>query len=206
MSKRSRTRTMGGLTQSSMDAGMANASTSRRAARSATKRFSKSRAPAGVSVHDPSSPKKRAAWVVGRTRSHPRRGGAKKSCTTRDWTPILNPSGGVGETVARRQSRSWNRTDSLLVLASYLDRPGRMAVPPRQERERVAGVIGHHVDEVSRRCWMFAGLDPDNAADGEPAGERELKLWNQYASDRMKCMLDADDALAAFKRVPHHLS
>lgn len=171
-------------------------------------RCSKSRAPAGVSVHDPSSPKKRTAWVVGRTRSHPRRGGAKKSCTTPDWPPILNRSAGVGETVARprRKADSWNRTDSLLVLASYLDRPGRLVVPPSQERERIAGVLRHELDAVSRRYWMFAGLDPTNDAEGEPAGERERRLWEQYESDRMQCMLLADDALAEFKRVPHHLS
>lgn len=106
----------------------------------------------------------------------------------------------------RRQPSSWNRTDSLLVLASYLERPGHMAVPPRQERERVAGIIGHAVDDVSRRCWMFAGLDPQNRSEGEPAGERERRLWETYADDRLQCMLDADAAMEEFKRRPRHLS
>lgn len=106
----------------------------------------------------------------------------------------------------RRQPSSWNRTDSLLVLASYLERPSHMAVPPQQERERVAGIIGQSVDAVSRRCWMFAGLDPQNRSGGEPAGEREHRLWDKYADDRLQCMLDAEAATDEFRRLPRHMS
>jgi hypothetical protein len=93
-----------------------------------------------------------------------------------------------------------------MVLASYLERPVRMGVPPRQERERIAGIVGHELELITLRCWMFAGLDSANPSLGEEPGEREYRLWERYSPDRIACMVDAEAALDGFRRIPHHLS
>lgn len=103
-----------------------------------------------------------------------------------------------------RSPRSWDRTDSLVVLASYAERPPHALVPPLRERERVASVLRQPVEEVTRRMWMFAGLDPENPSEGTEAGERERRLWAEYADDRLRLMLDTDAALEGRRRVPRH--
>lgn len=104
-----------------------------------------------------------------------------------------------------KDARSWSRKDSLLVLASYVEKPARIMVPPLRERERLANLTGHSVQEVTARLWMFAALDPDNSATGD-AGKRETELWQQYADDRLELMLAADALLEERKRIPRYLS
>lgn len=104
-----------------------------------------------------------------------------------------------------RGERGWTREDSLIVLAGYCDRPPRALLPPSAERERIANLLRVDVSAVTRRLWMFAGLDPDNKAEGEPAGSRERRLWKQYADDRVSLMMDADDAIRSKGRIPRAL-
>lgn len=102
----------------------------------------------------------------------------------------------------KRSARAWNRDDSLLVLAAYFDRPPRQRLPSERERQRIANLTRQDVAEVTRRCAMFAGLDPHNPSDGEPAGARERRLWERYADDRMACGVAADAVLESLRRLP----
>jgi hypothetical protein len=97
--------------------------------------------------------------------------------------------------MTRRRPASWNRRDSLVVLACYVQRPTNALLPPSPERERVANLTGHDVAEVTRRLWMYAGPDPDNCSGGEPAGSIESRLWERYRDDRMALLVAAEDAV-----------
>lgn len=105
-----------------------------------------------------------------------------------------------------RGARSWTRQDSLVVLASYVERPSHLMVPPQRERERVANLLRQEVAEVTARLWAFATLDESNDSSGGTVGRREEELWERYADDRMELMVDADAILDERKRVPHYLS
>lgn len=106
----------------------------------------------------------------------------------------------------RRTGSTWTRSDSLVVLASYFERPRDAMIPPMAERERVANVLRRTVPAVTHRYWMFAAVDPDNASAGEAPGLRERRLWTQYADDRVACLVDAEGVTDDQKRVPRYLS
>ncbi len=96
----------------------------------------------------------------------------------------------------------WTRGHSLVVLASFMDRPPNMAIPPALERERVANLLRAEVDEVTRRYWMFHRLA---GGDGEPPEPRERKLWNEFEGHPLECAMAADEWLAERRRLPHYL-
>ncbi len=104
-----------------------------------------------------------------------------------------------------RSPASWTRNDSLLVMASYVQKPPRVMVPPLPERERLSNLTGHSVAEVTARLWAFAAVDPDNAATGD-AGKRETELWERYADDRLELLIAADALIEERRRIPHYLS
>ncbi len=105
---------------------------------------------------------------------------------------------------AKRAPASWGRDDSIVVLASYFERPRDALVPPAAERDRVANLLGQSVEEVTRRYWMFAAIDPDSKAEGE-AGQREQRLWVRFHNDRMALMVAADEALERRRSRPRRL-
>lgn len=91
-----------------------------------------------------------------------------------------------------------------VVLASYLERPHHLMVPPLRERERVANILGRSVADVTACMWAFAGLDQENPSTGE--GDATTgKLWEQYHDDRVEAMIAADAIVEARRSVPHHL-
>jgi len=100
-----------------------------------------------------------------------------------------------------RQPAAWNRTDSLVVLASFLERPGGMTIPPQLERMRVANVLGHDVAEVVRRYWMFVALEQGQ----DDAGTREKRLWARFADAPLECAIAAEEALAERRPRPDRL-
>lgn len=98
--------------------------------------------------------------------------------------------------MTRRSPRSWNRQDSLLVLAAYFEH----GVPHHMERQRLANVLGMPVDAVMHRFNAFRSLER-----GEGAPDRETKLWAQYHDDRLSCLLESDEITEERRRLPYHL-
>ena len=97
-------------------------------------------------------------------------------------------------------ARPWTRDDTLLVLASYLDRPRGMRIPPQVERERLANVVRRDLDAVTERYQAFASAEA-----GEPVGPTVMRLWATFGTQPLDCAIAADEVLEARKRVPYHL-
>jgi hypothetical protein len=102
----------------------------------------------------------------------------------------------------RRSARSWDRNDAVLALAAYFDKPPRSALPSLAERQKIANLTGQDIAEVTRRCSMYAALDPNNPSEGVPPTERETRLWADHATDRLALMLEAQAILEGKRRVP----
>ncbi|MGB1697579.1 MAG: hypothetical protein ACPHK8_04195 [Thermoplasmatota archaeon] len=98
--------------------------------------------------------------------------------------------------MTRRSPRSWNRQDSVLVLAAYFEH----GMPRDMERQRIANVLGMPVDAVVRRFHAYQSLE---RGEGGPA--REAKLWALYHEDRLACLLEADEITEERRRLPYHL-
>ncbi|MGB1585622.1 MAG: hypothetical protein ACPHID_01070 [Thermoplasmatota archaeon] len=96
--------------------------------------------------------------------------------------------------------KAWTRDDTLLVLASYLDRPRGMRIPPQPERERVANLVRRDLDAVTDRYQAFADVEA-----GDAAGPTVTRLWQQFGHRPLDCAIEADEVLEARKRVPYHL-
>lgn len=94
----------------------------------------------------------------------------------------------------------WSRDDSLLVLASYLDRPPGMSLPPAPERERVASLVRRTVEAVTQRYQDFAAAERQ-----EPTGKQVARLWAEFGDQPLECAIAADEVMAARRRVPYHL-
>lgn len=97
-------------------------------------------------------------------------------------------------------AKPWTRDDALLVLASHLDRPRGMSLPPRQELERLGNLLRRPVDDVLEQLQAFALI----AAGGE-GNKRDQALWDEFSGDALGCAIAADDVLQERRRVPYHL-
>lgn len=97
-------------------------------------------------------------------------------------------------------ARSWTRDDTLLVLASYLDRPRGMRIPPQPERERVGNLVRQDLDAVTARYQEFVA-----AEEGEVVGATVARLWQEYHGQPLECAIAADEVLESRKRLPYHL-
>lgn len=105
-----------------------------------------------------------------------------------------------------RKSSGWTRRDSLITFASYAARPGRLALPPPPEVDRVASVLRMPAEAVRERMLRFAGHDPDNPAQCDEALPlRDRRLWEEYHGDPMRLQADAEWAIEEGKYRPRWL-
>lgn len=102
----------------------------------------------------------------------------------------------VAAGITRRSPRSWNRDDSVLVLAFYFEN----GMPRHMDRQKVANILGMPVDTVMRHFHSFQDLE-----NGEEAPARETKLWKLYAEDRISCLIAADEVTESRRNLPFHL-
>ena len=105
-----------------------------------------------------------------------------------------------------RRTSTWTRHDSLVVLASYQQRPRGHRLVPEMELERVAGLLNVPVETVRRRMQAFAGLDPANPArEPERVSARDRRLWREYEGDAWRLQTDAEWIVQQRKRRPKAL-
>ncbi len=95
---------------------------------------------------------------------------------------------------------AWRSEDSIIVLASYFDRPPGHRLPPELELQRVANLLRVPVHEVRRRMDRFSAID-QGRSQGLPT-PRDRRIWQRYRDDPAACAADAEWILEGRKRRP----
>lgn len=88
--------------------------------------------------------------------------------------------------------RTWRSSDSVVVLAAYLERPRGHRLPPPDQQQRVANLLGVDVDLVRRRLAGFAELERGGTPRPGGATHRDHQLWLHYRDDPVRLGGDAE--------------